>query len=460
MNDLRVLRYVKFLILMSFVLVLFQETNAQTTETPTNITGRPPVIIIPGLIGSELINKDTNEEVWFNLARSKDDDMRLPISPNIVGNRDKLIPRDILRSIKIARFLPESEVYEKLIASLQQNGYTEGKWANPSVNGYEDSFYVFAYDWRRDNVENARILMRQIKSLKAKLKRPNLKFNIVAHSMGGLIARYATRFGDADLPRGNARPRITWKGAADISRVFLVGTPNEGSTNSLSSLVNGFSLLGGKLNIPFVQNLSKFDLFTIPSVFQLLPHDGALQAFDEDLKPLNLDIYDVATWEKYEWAAYLDKDFSKKISNSTERNARAYLRAVLARAKKLHQALDTDLGIKTPVPIYFLGADCKPTLDGFVIHRNEKKDRWETLFKPAGFTKTDGTKVPAKDVETVLYSPGDGVVSKRSFVFATLTTRDKITVPISENTFICDEHNKLTGNADIQKVMFTILNAK
>ncbi len=44
--------------------------------------------------------------------------------------------------------------------------------------------------------------VRRIERLKTKLQRPDLKFNVVAHSMGGLIARYAAMYGDADLPDG------------------------------------------------------------------------------------------------------------------------------------------------------------------------------------------------------------------------------------------------------------------
>ncbi|MEJ7711531.1 MAG: hypothetical protein WKF84_17120 [Pyrinomonadaceae bacterium] len=35
-------------------------------------------------------------------------------------------------------------------------GYREGSWDNPTTGSDRDTFYVFAYDWRRDNVESAR----------------------------------------------------------------------------------------------------------------------------------------------------------------------------------------------------------------------------------------------------------------------------------------------------------------
>src|SRR6185369_8249912 len=76
--------------------------------------GKPPVIIIPGLTGSEMINSKTGEKVWVKARRSKVDDLRLPLSPNLVANRDSLVPGDIIRSIKLG-ILPSSDVYGGLI---------------------------------------------------------------------------------------------------------------------------------------------------------------------------------------------------------------------------------------------------------------------------------------------------------------------------------------------------------
>ena len=56
-----------------------------------------------------------------------------------------------------------------------RGGYHEEKWDEPSEDGYQDSLYVFPYDWRLDNVENARLLIRKIETLKIKLKKPELE---------------------------------------------------------------------------------------------------------------------------------------------------------------------------------------------------------------------------------------------------------------------------------------------
>src|SRR5690348_3450176 len=63
--------------------------------------GKNPVVVIPGLTGSELVSTKNGAVVWFNLRRSKTDDLSLPISPNIAANRDSLEARDILRTVKV-----------------------------------------------------------------------------------------------------------------------------------------------------------------------------------------------------------------------------------------------------------------------------------------------------------------------------------------------------------------------
>jgi len=91
----------------SFVILLFFIASAalfgQTPQAPPK--GKEPVIIIPGLSGSELVNNKTGEVVWYNSHRSRDDDIRLPISPTL-RNHDNLVASDIIRTVKIIKFLP------------------------------------------------------------------------------------------------------------------------------------------------------------------------------------------------------------------------------------------------------------------------------------------------------------------------------------------------------------------
>ncbi|MGI8811778.1 MAG: lipase/acyltransferase domain-containing protein [Pyrinomonadaceae bacterium] len=452
-------------LLLSFIfsgVPLSAQKNAPPAAKPPLATpaqkGRNPIIIIPGLTGSELINARTGEEVWFKAGRSKDDDIRLPISPVLSRNRDGLVTRDIIRTVKLFSFLPETEIYERLTDALTtRGGYHEAKWNTATRADEHDSFFVFPYDWRRDNVESARLLIRQIEALKRRIGRPNLKFNVLAHSMGGLVARYAAMYGAADLPAtGTIKP--TWAGAKHFNKIFLLGTPNEGSILSINGLLNGFSYVGGGLNLPFIQNITRFDLFTLPSIFELLPHDGSLVAYDEDLKPFKIDIYDPAIWEKYNWAVWQDPEFTKKMSPVEQRNAKPYFFAALARAKRFQQALDANTSEKVPIQFYLIGADCKETPSALVLVRNEKKDRWETRFKADGFTNSRGEKVTSEQLKPLIFTMGDSVVPKSSLGTATLISEGRKTVlPVVTQLFQCEGHSKLVTNPEIQDKLFVLL---
>jgi Predicted acetyltransferases and hydrolases with the alpha/beta hydrolase fold len=421
--------------------------------------GKNPVIVIPGLTGSELVSTKNGAVVWFNVRRSRTDDLSLPISPNIAANHDSLVPRDILRSVKIG-ILPKTDAYEGLLTALEtRGGYKEGKWDNPPINGYQDTVYVFPYDWRRDNVENARLLIRRIETLKRRLKRPNLKFDVIAHSMGGLIARYAAMYGDADLPVGTRKPRPTWAGARNFDKIVLLGTPNEGSVMALNSLLNGFSLFGIQINLPFIQNLSKFDLFTIPSGYQLLPFDGTLKVYDEDLKPLKLDLYNPETWSEYGWDVIDDKQFVKKFSAAEQKNAKAYFVAVLDRAKRFQDSLNAVPSVASPTSISVMGAECRDTLDGVVVFQDAKSGKWKTIFKPEAFTTSSGKKVTADEVRSVMYTPGDGVVAKSSLTTSSLSLVSEIKdilFPVP-TTFVCEDHNRLPASPEIQNDILALL---
>jgi pimeloyl-ACP methyl ester carboxylesterase len=442
-----------FLSILLFIVAGTVNVNGQTTTAPAPPSGKTPIIIVPGLTGSELVNSKTGEEVWFKARRAKDDDLRLPISPNLSRNRDNLVSRDIIRKVEFFKVLPEIEVYERLIDGLQtRGGYREAGWNTATRKDAQDTFYVFPYDWRRDNVESAQLLFRRIEALKRRLGNPDLKFNIIAHSMGGLVARYAAMYGSADLA---ATPQPTWAGAKHFDKIFLLGTPNDGSIMALDALLNGFSYVGGGLNLPFIQDITRFDVFTIPSIYQLLPNKDAVTAYDEDLKPLTIDLYDPAIWEKYNWAIWQDDDFAKKFSATEQRNARAFFNAALARAKKFNLALTAAGNGKVPVSFYLLGADCKETPAAFILLRDEKKNRWETRFKASGFTRSNGEKVKDDEVKPLLFAVGDSVVTKSSLE----AVGKKLGIPVAGELYQCVGHNKLVTSAEVQDKLFGFLRA-
>ena len=349
--------------------------------------GKRPVIVIPGILGTQLINTKTGEVVWPSALRLPDEGSILPMTPDLPNNRDDVAPGKIIETVKLARLLPEVYVYRDLLDALKNyGGYSEGDWNNPGVEGDRDTFYVFPYDFRRDNVENARLLVNRIRALKEKLQRPDLRFNILAHSMGGLIARYAAMYGDSDLPADVGKVKPTWSGAADINKIVMLGVPNEGSADAFSTLLEGYSITEGlRTRVPLLNRLTAEESITAPSIFQLLPHTSVVKFLDENLQPLAIDLYDPETWKRYGWSPINNPEYRRRYERTEpkaeEAHARrrsleeldGYLAAVLQRAKLFHAALDASSEGDGPVRLFAIGGDCEETLNAPIILRDTNR---------------------------------------------------------------------------------------
>lgn len=423
-------------------------------------TGKRPVIIVPGILGSELINAETKEKVWFSVSRSKDEDLRLPIALDLKSSRDVLVPGDVLREVNL-KLLPDIKVYQSIIQTLKTyGGYEEASWENPPVN-LEDKFFVFPYDWRRDNVETARYLIEKIEKLRRDSKQPDVKFNVLAHSMGGLVARYAVMYGKNDLPDG--KPQPDWSGEKYFSKIFLFGVPNEGSTGALKTLFEGRSTLGGGVDLPFVRNLTPLDVATMPALFQLMPHQRTGRYYDEDLKPLKVDLYDIKTWKKYRWGIYSDDKYLKEFTDAEATRFEQYFSLVLQRAKKFHDAIDAYSTKRLSVGMFIIGSDCKNTLDSVVIYEDAKDKKWKTLTEPNSFKTSKGLKVTDEQLKEIMLVPGDGRVSRRSLLAETLAENRRRSnlfdsaLPLTYALFICETHEDITSNVSIQNNVLTAL---
>jgi pimeloyl-ACP methyl ester carboxylesterase len=409
-------------------------------------SGKRPVIVIPGILGSELINSKTGETVWPSAFRTSQEG--LPMDPDIASNRDDLIPGKIVETVRLARVLPEVYVYRDLLEALRRYaGYHQGDWDNPDSDGYQDTYYVFPYDWRQDNVKNARELVRRLERLKSKLQRPDLKFNVVAHSMGGLIARYAAMYGDVDLPEGDGPIQPTWLGAAHINKIVMIGVPNEGSADAFATIVDGYSITEGlRRRIPLLNKLTREDAVRTPSVFQLMPHGDAVRFLDENLKPLQIDLYDPAVWKQYQWSAIYSPEFRRRYgepggANSHDHELDVYLAATLRRARRFHQALDAVESSSSPVTLLAIGGDCEETLNAPIILRDEKQNRWLTLIRPREYGTSNGAKISKKQAIEAMYAPGDGRVTRESLLGQNLT---------HYTVFGCDLHGQLQRNKTLQ----------
>ncbi|HZG50652.1 MAG TPA: hypothetical protein VEZ40_00830 [Pyrinomonadaceae bacterium] len=443
---------------------------------------KTPVIVIPGILGSQLMNRRTREVVWPSAFRSSTDGLSLPTLPDLASNRDELVAERIVETAKLARLAPDIYVYYELLNALRRFGnYRDGDWDAPAPEGDRDTFYIFPYDWRRDNVESAQLLFQRVEELKRKLGRPDLRFNIVAHSMGGLVARYAAMYGDAGLPAGDeaAPPQPTWAGARHINKIFMFGTPNEGTMEAFATLLEGYSINEGlRRRIRLLNKLSREDAVTIPSIYQLLPHPEAVRFLDQNLAPLEVDFYDPAVWRKYGWSPINDEEFRARYRRGEVRDEEgsphratlaeldAYFAAALTRARRFHAALDAhaDTGAThaSPVALYVFGGDCEETLNAPVILRDERRGRWRTLTEPRELRDASGRKIKRRDVIRAMYEPGDGRVTRRSLLGERLDAPRRsplfnTPLPIAYGVFACDLHSELQNNKTLQDNALTLL---
>src|SRR5215210_7019399 len=81
--------------------------------------GKRPVIVIPGILGSRIVNRRTGEVVWPSAFRSDVDGLSLPTTPDLLNNRDELVAARIVEAARLAgKFGPEVYVYHHLIRAL------------------------------------------------------------------------------------------------------------------------------------------------------------------------------------------------------------------------------------------------------------------------------------------------------------------------------------------------------
>lgn len=112
-------------------------------------------------------------------------------------------------------------------------------------------FFTFPYDWRQDIRRSARQLAEFIRQLRAKYGIDS-HFQVLAHSMGGVVARYYIN---------------CLGGHAHVKRLTVMGTPHLGVPKSFQSMVEG-------VEVPIVKiRPEKFRkiLLTFPSLYQILP---------------------------------------------------------------------------------------------------------------------------------------------------------------------------------------------
>jgi len=209
---------------------------------------RRPVVIVPGLMGSELWRGD--QRIWPDVRRMflEPEALRLTDSPD-------LEPRSLVHQVVVVPNLVKQDQYNRLVDFLvEELSYQPGQ-----------NLLEFPYDWRQDLRVSAGKLSEAVGRWRE--EQGHGRVTIIGHSLGCMVSRY---FADA------------LDGQEHVERLILMGGPLRGVPKMLLGLLMGkgllpFGLLGDRLRTVIA---------TFPSCYQVLPTYPCV--FTDDGTPIDL----------------------------------------------------------------------------------------------------------------------------------------------------------------------------
>jgi pimeloyl-ACP methyl ester carboxylesterase len=427
---------------------------------------RNPVIVIPGILGSRLVDDASGQVVWGEFGGHGIDpeepaDARLFAIPMEPGKplgdiKTTVRPDGALSTVKVNLLgLPiQIAAYRDILQALGAGGYSDPDAeprGEPPVDGHFTCFQ-FSYDWRRDNAENARRLHEFILEKKSYVERERInrygtsgpvRFDVVAHSMGALLARYYLMYGPAELPSNGTPPVLTWAGAQHIDRLVQVGPPNAGAAKALYELVHG---------VRFSKLLPEYDAAlwgTMPAAYQLLPRTRH-RVVRTGTSAQTVDVLDPKVWEQNQWGLLDPKQDGvlKKLlpgvpdPQQRRRVAADHLQKCLRLAEAFQAAVDLPAAPPKGTTIHLIAGDAHPTMS-------------QLKTQPGG------------SVEVVEHAPGDGTVTRASALMderladgAPFSPRLASPITFQSVTFLLTDHRGLTSDPSFaDNVLFLLLEA-
>ena len=202
------------------------------------------VIFVPGICGSVL--KDGDRTIWPGTPLSTVFQSYPDEFVKILSTSDTILATDVLRSVPLKVLgltIRHFDAYGTALNALRQMGYSE-----PG-----GTLIPFAYDWRRD----VRTAARALRDRLSQADLPGRRIGIVAHSMGGLVARYCLE--KLGAPSG-----------VRIEILALLATPHLGAPAAVQNVLG----LRPEIFLSAAQCREALKNPAFPSAYQLLPRPG------------------------------------------------------------------------------------------------------------------------------------------------------------------------------------------
>jgi hypothetical protein len=321
---------------------------------------RVPVVLIPGITGTVLIDATTSRVVWGDgkrllVPRDGGLSTALPLDP---AAPSPAIATEAIRTIRLLGGLVRRDVYGPVIAWMEANGYRTGDLADPDP---DSTFYVFAYDWRRSAVDAAADLAERLEALRRARGEAVLRVHLLCQSNAAQIARYLVRYGGASLEAAEAGAARPLPGVV-VDRLLLVGTANGGALRVLREMNRG------RRYVPWIgRKLRPEVFFTYPSLFEALPVYRDDLFVDREGHPLEIDLFDPEAWRTHRWSVYADRPLSRALDPERagtfidRASLDLHLARSLDRARRLHAVLLRDPPGFVPPRIHLVQSRSSPT---------------------------------------------------------------------------------------------------
>jgi pimeloyl-ACP methyl ester carboxylesterase len=289
---------------------------------------------------------------------------------------------------------------------VREEGYVRGNPDQPRDKDYPEnpaaeredrtrlaSLFVVYYDWRRDLAESACVLADRIARIRAATGASRV--HLVAHSFGGVVARYYLRYGGRDAVRDRGCPvadermaaAVEAPGGQGIDRAILLGAPLHGSVLAFRTLLEDFNLFG------FLSLGLRDAVFTMPMAWQLLPQaepDGRVPLLAGVSGDGRVPLYALRTWVDRGWLPDGGQDAGRL----------RFVEAMLARSLAFQGSLAGRNPAEEAVPRLVVGGECRPTATRAIA-----------TAEGVQFPARGQTDHPLLAEATV---PGDGVVTAES----------------------------------------------